>query len=386
MKLPATRLPLAKTAAVLLLSTLTACGPKKEDTPKAAGAGTGTGETASKAPPAPVVPDLKPIDHPAAPAEAAKAVDLAIFPIMSGAEETRQQSSARLAYRAGSDVKSAYEFQKKNLTAQRWKELPDASVTNDYASGAFTRAGFTASVSVMPASVGKVDVLIHNHGNVNLAELPLPPGTKPVYVGPVSVIHSTETPAPATAEACRGLLTAQGWEPYGSSGDSAYFKRNAIKLHVTVQSPRPDETMITYFTEQMAADIPAPLDVEDLRYSDTTRTLTFQSPATRDAVVAYYKETLAKSGWKANKDVLTEIDERDVLVFRNAEKDLLSLAFTAPRDGREQVTLTYQSGAEIDEMNRKLDAQRDAYMAKKKAGEAAAAGGAGAAATGGSKP
>ena len=33
---------------------------------------------------------------------------------------------------------------------------------------------------------------------------------------------------PATADAFRNLFVAQGWVPYGTAGDSAIFKQNAI--------------------------------------------------------------------------------------------------------------------------------------------------------------
>ena len=34
--------------------------------------------------------------------------------------------------------------------------------------------------------------MLQNHGNIDLGKLPLPPGTKPVYVGPLGSMHVTE--------------------------------------------------------------------------------------------------------------------------------------------------------------------------------------------------
>lgn len=168
--------------------------------------------------------------------------------MLSGADPARLRTLGNLAYAAPGDVKTAFEFQQKNLIAQQWKEVPGGRVTDQYASGTFSRAGFHVSVSVgSGGNPGKVDVTLNNHGNVNLGKLPVPPAAKPSYAGPITAVFITDAPIAATVEACRAPLLAAGWQPYGAAGDTLYYKQNAILITVMViASPKQDgKTMIT---------------------------------------------------------------------------------------------------------------------------------------------
>jgi len=122
-------------------------------------------------------------------------------------------------------VKKAFEFNRKALGAQGWKELPNSSVTDQYASGMFSRSGFVVYLSVTPAGDGTQQVRLQNQGNVKPGKLPVPPNAKPVYVGDSTAMYETAAAVPATADACRNLFVAQGWVPYGKAGDSDFFNR-----------------------------------------------------------------------------------------------------------------------------------------------------------------
>ena len=76
--------------------------------------------------------------------------------------------------------------------------------------------------------------------------------------------------APVTADAIPYPFVAQGWVPYGKAGDSDYFKQNAILATVTVSSApaRGGKTIIQYSNQLISSDIPAPPNVDDLRYVD----------------------------------------------------------------------------------------------------------------------
>lgn len=328
-----------------------------------------TGANKSAAPPAKTEVTDVPPKGPATVAEAARMLDLNTVPLLERAstEGAPQRSMAHLYYRAAGDVKSAYAFHQKQLLENRWKELSQSSVTDQYASGKFTRNTFHVSMTVSPGSKpGVVEIAIHNHGNVNLGKLPVPSNVKPVYVGPVTAMYETDQAATAIAETTRKLLKAQGWQPYGSAGDAVYLKQNAIKLTATVTAApaQGGKTMITYLGEQMSADIPAPPDATELQYADDLRRLTFRSAAGLDAIVAHCKQALAEAGWKPTRDATFQQDGKDVLPFRNAEQDLLMLEIAAAAGGVSKVQLDYQSAADIAEMNRKLDVQAAAHKAK----------------------
>ena len=83
--------------------------------------------------------------------------------------------------------------------------------------------------------------------------------------------------------------------PYGDAGDSVVFKQNAILVTATVLSPpaQGGKTMIQYSSQLISADIPAPPDVENLRYVDEPPELTFETTANQDAIVDFYRKTLA---------------------------------------------------------------------------------------------
>jgi hypothetical protein len=167
---------------------------------------------------------------------------------------------------------------------QGWKELPNSSVTEQSASGMFSRNGFVVFVSVTPNGDGSLQVRLQNQGNVKPGKLPVPPNAKPVYVGDSTAMYETEAAVPATVDACRNLFVAQGWVPYGDAGDSAMFKQNANLVTATVSSApaQGGKTMIQYSNQLISADIPVPPNVEDLRYVDEPPELTFAT-ANQDA-------------------------------------------------------------------------------------------------------
>src|SRR5439155_27311833 len=109
-------------------------------------------------------------------------------------------------------------------------------VTEQSASTSFSRNGFIVFVSVTPTGDGNVSVRLQNQGNVKPGKLPVPPGAKPVYVGDSTAMYETAAGVAATADAIRSLFVAQGWVPYGTAGDSDYFKQNAILTTATVSS------------------------------------------------------------------------------------------------------------------------------------------------------
>ena len=123
------------------------------------------------------------IKAPATVEQAARILDLSTFPLMDGAKPLESPQVANLFYLATGNVKTAFEFNRKALVAQGWKELPNSSVTDQSASAMFSRSGFIVFVSVTPNGDGSLQVRLQNQGNVKPGKLPVPPNAKPVYVG-----------------------------------------------------------------------------------------------------------------------------------------------------------------------------------------------------------
>jgi len=295
------------------------------------------------------------IKTPATVEQAGKVLDLATFPLMDTAKPTDERHVANLSYLATGAVKKAFEFNRKAFVEQGWKELPNSSVTEQSASASFSRNGFIVFVSVTPTGDGNVSVRLQNQGNVKPGKLPVPPGAKPVYVGDSTAMYETAAAVAATADAIRSLFVAQGWVPYGTAGDSDYFKQNAILATATVSSApaRGGKTMIQYSNQLISSDIPAPPNVEDLRYVDEPPELTFAT-ANQAAIVDFYRKTMAAAGWQSTLDHMVDVDEKPTMIFRNPAKDMLTLAITGALRGKLLFSVRFQSAAEIAELDRRI--------------------------------
>ena len=296
------------------------------------------------------------IKTPATVEQAAKVLDLSTFPLMDGAKPLESPQVANLFYLATGAVKTTFEFNRKALLAQGWKELPNSSVTDQSASAMFSRNGFVVFVSVTPNGDGSLQVRLQNQGNVKPGKLPVPPNAKPVYVGDSTAMYETAAAAAATADACRDLFVAQGWVPYGTAGDSAMFKQNATLVTATVSSApeQAGKTMIQYSNQLISADIPAPPNVDDLRYGDEPPELTFATTQNQDAIVDFYRNILSAAGWKSTMDKLVDVDEKPTIIFRNSAKDMITLSMPSIYGGKLGVSVRFQSAAETAALDRRL--------------------------------
>ncbi|QIF03753.1 hypothetical protein [Roseimicrobium sp. ORNL1] len=361
------------------LLSLPACKPANNEAGAAGGtqaspsadaksAGGSESSGGKKASSAPSIPDLPPLDHPAKVAEAAKALDFEQFEIMPGVEKgPGERSLAHLTYRATGDVKAAFEFNRAKLQALGWKELPGTAVQNEYASATFQRGGFHVSLTISPTGGdGKVDVMMANHGNVDFTKVPLPPNLTKVYEGPITAIYTAGEPVAATAETCQKLLQAAGWQPYGFAGDSKYYKQNAVLLTVMVSSApaQGGKTMINLGSEQLSADLPALPDAQDLRYTDQTGRLDYQTPATRADVEKFYRTSMGTLGWEPTLDHAIEDKGRFFVIFRNPEKAMTSLYMSDVKEGGTKVQLEYLSPTQFAEMDRRATEQGEKLKAK----------------------
>lgn len=346
-------------------SILTSCGPepKAADTQPASAnekapavapdaASKKASNAASTTAPARAEPTDVPPKGPATPAEAAKTLDLNKAETVEGVDkDTLQRTIANLSYKARSTVKDAFEFHRKQLLAQRWKELPNSYVTDQSASAVFARNTFHVSLSVIPDSTpGMVNVMLHNHGNVNLSKLPRPSTQKTVYEGETAAMYVSDAPVPATATECQRLMKQDGWEVYGSAGDTTNYKQNGVMVGVTVSAAPAEggKTMISFSKDMMSYDIPSFPDAASVQYVDNLRRLSFDTNTEAEAVAGFYKERLAKTGWKANEEKLLSDEDKDFMVFREPSGGLLFLNIGKGYQGKRKVEL---EGTTMEEFN-----------------------------------
>src|SRR5690349_531084 len=125
---------------------------------------------------------------------------------MPGASSPSHRDVAELSYSIAGKVREVYDFQRKQLTTQNWKETRDTSFTDQTASGAFVRNGFVVSVTAYPGGEeGKLAVYIRNLGNTGLSKLPRPAATKVVYAGDSVAMYVTDASVDAAKAECRKL-------------------------------------------------------------------------------------------------------------------------------------------------------------------------------------
>ena len=272
---------------VALILGLTACGPSDKPAGNLANPEAQPAEPAGQttAPPAASI--------------AARPINLRSLALPEGATITGK-TGTHLSYTVKADSKSAYDFPKKQFAALGWKELPDASVTAQSASGNFTGAGYKISVTVYPfGGPGLVTVMLHNHGNFDFAKLPVPAGTKPLYVaGPITVLFLAPGSVAETIDATRKAFLAAGWEPHGGEEGACYYKQGLNRVLAAIQAApaQGGKTVISYTGELMSGDQPAPPDAQDVGYVAPREELTFKTAADKSALTAFYKTKLGATG------------------------------------------------------------------------------------------
>ncbi|AMV33684.1 hypothetical protein VN12_16265 [Pirellula sp. SH-Sr6A] len=292
------------------------------------------------------------VRKPASVEEAAQVIDLSTFPLLPNVLAIHARSVGHLEYVVSLksfDVKSEYEFQRRNLLARQWQELPDGD-------GQFTRSGFHLYVTVQTHDEpGKAVVKLQNHGNVNVSKLPVPKGTK--YIKTAYNVADFETAASVqeARDMVLALLMDQGWQPYGMRGDAMDMKQNAVLLTASITSTRkPGVTRIAFWTTQMPVELPVPPQSESILYQSDRNRLELVAVGSMDEIATFYKNSLAAFDWQpiAEKPVREINSQQFVLTFRNRAQDMVRLGMSERGKEKTRITLEYQSKGELDARSR----------------------------------
>jgi hypothetical protein len=314
--------------------------------------------------------------EPATVEAAAKVLDLRAIALPNAAKVSGDRTLGMLMYEAKAKPTAAVEFHRKDLLKRGFKELPGGYTSETTVTANFSKDGFLIRASGSGSPDGGTSVTLVNDGNVALEKLPVPPGVKPFPLDKSTVAYTTSAKVAETSEACRKLLVAAGWEPYGRADTNAtdkdsqmlYFKKNAIKLMSWVSTTPAEggKTLIRYSTELLQVDLPVPPMVEDPGYTDSLKRVTYDLPKDQtDAVIAFYQERLPKLGWKATTDkpVSDDRTKKQFLIYRNDAKDLLSLDLAEFTD-IVRVELKHQSAAEVAEEEKRFKEQAELAKAE----------------------
>lgn len=264
--------------------------------------------------------------------EAKQILDLRQLPLVPGSEEPGARSVARLTYHAKTPAPEAYAFHRKELVDRGWRETPGGYQSDEMASGTFVRDGYTLSMSASKAGGDEgVETMVSltNHGNLDARTLPQPAAATVLYEAPVSIAYVTPEPVGSVAKQVEEALAAAGWEPYGAVGDSRYYKQNAIRLLATTSTApaQGGKTVVSYQTELLSADLPAPADARQLQYSEPPTQLSVDFPGVLAASDKWYRERLGKLGWKPTTEQPVKEGFTYFVIYRNEPGEMLEITF-----------------------------------------------------------
>jgi hypothetical protein len=222
----------------------------------------------------------------------------------------------------------------------------------------------------MPSNPGEPKgdsaVRLQHHGNVDLAKLPTGRAAKPVYVGPLSAIFSSEEPAEKLNATIREQLLKAGWEPYGGSPGISEYRHHGVLLTSMIMDAVPPMkgTNIQYSARMIAIEIPTPTESEGVQFADDMLQLNFDSALPAPALADFYRERLAGQGWKPTTDHWVDDSGSRSLIFRNEAGDLF-LMEQHTVDGKSRVCVRHQSAAQVAEETKRLQAAADKARMKK---------------------
>ena len=323
--------------------------------------------------------NAEPAAKPATVAEAVQVLDLMTFPTMKESDEFVNRQLNWLSYGLKPDFKfkSILEFQRKAFTDRKWTELPGSHLGDEYADCRFTREGFFASVTVRRGKGFHWGVSITLHGNVDIRKLPLPSHFKPAkfhQIQPSWMIYFTDVSVEKTAEECRKRFIGLGWQPYGGidTDPTIYnlldFKQNSLLLEVTASrewaKDYAGKTRVEIVTRLLPVELPVPAETMRLRYfgkqpGPQFPNLCFETKASQDEIVAFYRQSLESTGWTASADSTVKIGNKDQLIFRNLANDSLTLEMSfIEEDQVLRVTLTHQTSEEIAANEKRREEER----------------------------
>jgi hypothetical protein len=311
---------------------------------------------------------------PATAKKAAEILDLTRMKLIDPTAESQEagvltQSIATLSYQAKGSVDKIAQAMQKSLTSDGWKVQEGASINDAYATAAFQKNGFTLSLNVMPGNKpNEAQVTLNHLGNVDFAKLPLPTGAKILYSMPSMILFETDRPPAETKEAIQSALADKDWEPFGDTTASFFLRKNAVRLQVMANpSPTdPKKSMVQISGELMAADFPSLTEVENLQYSSVPTQLSFDCPMGKPESIQMLGDKLKAMGWKPTTEQPIKIDFRDNWIFRNDSKDLTELEISEV-EGKTRIRWVYQTAAQADAVNQKVEAKVAEKVAEKKA-------------------
>jgi hypothetical protein len=178
-------------------------------------------------------------------------IDMRKLPLMDKAQKLDHDKkmtvlAMAVSYQAPGTVTDAAKFYRKALGDMGWKEIPPVNDMDKMLTLKFEKAGYLVSVGASEYDKpGFVTVAVVNHSNVDIRQLPYPPGaeihpTRDEFVN----INTTLTKEEAF-DFYRKELPKLGWKGGGTRGGALMtFVQNDVELRIEIQTDSHDKTAV----------------------------------------------------------------------------------------------------------------------------------------------
>ena len=195
---------------------------------------------------------------------------------------------------------------------------------------------------------------------------PKPGNSEVLYDLTVSLAYVTLDGVKAVADEIEAKFLADGWEPYGTAGDTRFYRKNAIRLLAATSAAPAQEgkTVVTYFTELLSAELPAPRDAKRMQYSEPPVQLSLDFAGDLTAADKWYREQLGNMGWEPTTENPVKEGFEYFVIYRNKAGEMLEITLQEV-DHLMRLQMEYTTAEELAEMERRWEEQRKKAEASK---------------------
>lgn len=276
----------------------------------------------------------------------AQLLDLRQMALPEGTEAPGQADVGQLLYQTPAEVTAVVDFYRPLLTEQGWQEQSDQSyVDTATATLYFTKEGYALSLTASQSGDGSTMVSLMHHGNIDLRALPQMADAEDGFAAPNTLIYTSPSSVAEVVEFTRQELAAQGWHEYtrpnSASADNAdmqtlSFIQNGLELSsfISLAPAQDNKTSVQYSLIPLALDMPIPDDATKVEFDASQPYLGFQSPASPDTLVDFYRAEMTDLGWTEVEDrAITNPDQASLTFDNEAEQMALTLSLASGDDG-----------------------------------------------------
>ncbi len=187
-------------------------------------------------------------------------IDLRSFPLMKDAGKRERQTepiarSNAIICQAPGTQQEAIDHHRKHLLERGWKETSAGTSVGDRSSLHYEKQGYLLTVDAGQRGGEPVQISVVNHGNVDLRQLPYPPGTEIAPERGEFLNCTTPVPPGDAVEFYRRELNRLGWREVKVLGRGSYeFFQNATILRLEIGRDTEGRTALSVRSGLISAD------------------------------------------------------------------------------------------------------------------------------------